>query len=369
MKICTEQVTFELPLALESGVTLPSFELMIETYGELNSLKDNAVLVCHAFSGDHHAAGTKDEGGKAGWWDQMIGDGKTIDTSKYFVVSINNLGGCHGSSGPTSLNPETNLPFGSAFPEVSVQDWVNAQRNLLDHFGISCWEMVAGGSLGGMQALQWAITYPDKIKKAAIIAASSKISSQNIALNEVAREMIRKDENFCDGDYLAQGSKPKQGLKAARMLGHITYLSEANMSKRFGRKLQNPETKMDAAVSYEVENYLQYKGEQFAETFDANSYILMTKAMDSFDPAKNFNQDLVECFKHIQAKLLIASFSSDWLFPKEYGKDIQMSAIKAGIRSSYIELEGDYGHDSFLFRSDEYAASLQNFLEGRDECS
>jgi homoserine O-acetyltransferase len=222
--------------------------------------------------------------------------------------------------------------------------------------------MVAGGSLGGMQALQWAISYPERIKKAAIIAASSKISTQNIALNEVAREIIKKDEHFHNGDYLAMGESPMKGLKAARMLGHITYLSESNMSKRFGRKLQDPENKMDEDVNYEVENYLQYKGEQFSKTFDANSYILMTKAMDSFDPAKDFDNDLVKCLQSIQAKLLIASFDSDWLFPKEYGLEIQMSAIKAGIDSAYIELGGDYGHDSFLFYSDQYAAALKNFL-------
>jgi homoserine O-acetyltransferase len=247
-----------------------------------------------------------------------------------------------------------------------VSDWVETQKLLADHFDIDCWEMVAGGSLGGMQALQWAVSYPSRIKKAAIIAASSKISTQNIALNEVAREIIKKDENFHNGDYLSKGASPKKGLKAARMLGHITYLSESNMSKRFGRKLQDPENKMDADVNYEVENYLQYKGEQFAKTFDANSYILMTKAMDSFDPAKDFDDDLMACLQNAQAKLLIASFDSDWLFPKEYGLDIQMSAIKAGINSTYIELEGDYGHDSFLFHSDRYSAALKNFLNSNE---
>ena len=363
MNVHSEKIVFDLPIQLESGATLSSFELMIETYGELNQNKDNAVLVCHAFSGSHHAAGIKTEGEKPGWWDQIIGDGKTIDTSKYFVVSVNNLGGCNGSSGPTSLSPETNKLYGSSFPEVSVKDWINAQKILLDHLEIGVWQMVAGGSLGGMQALQWAVSYPNLVKRAAIIAASSTISSQKIALNEVAREIIRKDENFAGGDYHLQNIKPKKGLKAARMLGHITYLSEANMRKRFGRKLQNPDTKIDDEVSYEVENYLQYKGEQFSETFDANSYILMTKAMDSFDPAKDFNQDLVECFKNIQSKLFIASFDSDWLFPKEYGKAIQIAAIKAGVRSSYVEFEGDYGHDSFLFNSNNYAATLKNFLE------
>ena len=362
MKTVSEKISFEDSLTLQSGEILTRFELMTETYGELNSEKTNAVLVCHAFSGNHNAAGIKDGEKKPGWWDEIIGDGKTIDTTKFFVVSLNNIGGCHGSTGPTTIANESGQPYGADFPEVSVSDWVETQKLLADHLGINCWEMVAGGSLGGMQALQWAISYPDRIKKAAIIAASSKISTQNIALNEVAREIIKKDENFYNGDYLARGESPKKGLKAARMLGHITYLSESNMSKRFGRKLQDPENKIDADINYEVENYLQYKGEQFAKTFDANSYILMTKAMDSFDPAKDFGNDLVSCLQNIQAKLLIASFDSDWLFPKEYGLDIQMSAIKAGIDSTYIELDGDYGHDSFLFYKDQYASALKNFL-------
>ena len=362
MKTVTEKISFGDSLTLESGQVLSSFELMTETYGELNSKKTNAVLVCHAFSGNHHAAGKRDGETKSGWWDEIIGDGKTIDTSKFFVVSLNNIGGCNGSTGPTTVASESGLPFGANFPEVTVSDWVETQKLVADHFGISCWEMVAGGSLGGMQALQWAISYPKRIKKAAIIAASAKISTQNIALNEVAREIIKKDEHFYNGDYLVKGESPNKGLKAARMLGHITYLSESNMRKRFGRKLQDPKNKIDADVNYEVENYLQYKGEQFSKTFDANSYILMTKAMDSFDPAKDFDNDLVKCLKRIQAKLLIASFDSDWLFPKEYGLDIQMSAIKAGIDSSYIELDGDYGHDSFLFYSDQYASALKNFL-------
>ena len=366
MKITSEKISFKDSLTLQSGHVLSGFDLMTETYGELNSDKSNAVLVCHAFSGNHHAAGIKAGENKPGWWDEIIGDGKTIDTKKFFVVSLNNLGGCHGSSGPTSIAAESGQPYGANFPEVSVSDWVETQKLLADHFGIDCWEMVAGGSLGGMQALQWAVSYPSRIKKAAIIAASSKISTQNIALNEVAREIIKKDENFHNGDYLSKGASPKKGLKAARMLGHITYLSESNMSKRFGRKLQDPENKMDADVNYEVENYLQYKGEQFAKTFDANSYILMTKAMDSFDPAKDFDDDLMTCLQNAQAKLLIASFDSDWLCPKEYGLDIQMSAIKAGINSTYIELEGDYGHDSFLFHSDRYSTALKNFLNSNE---
>ena len=366
MKVVSKKIAFKNSLVLQSGKSLAGFELMTETYGELNQEKTNAVLVCHAFSGNHHAAGIKEGEKKPGWWDELIGDGKTIDTKNYFVVSLNNIGGCHGSSGPISISPESGQLFGATFPEISVSDWVETQKLLADHFGIKCWEMVAGGSLGGMQALQWTISYPERIKKAAIIAASSKISTQNIALNEVAREMIKKDESFHNGDYLAKGELPSKGLKAARMLGHITYLSESNMSKRFGRRLQDPQTKMDADINYEVENYLQYKGEQFAKTFDANSYILMTKAMDGFDPAKDFDHNLVECLKSTQAKLLIASFDSDWLFPKEYGLDMQMSAIRAGIDSTYIELDGDYGHDSFLFYSNQYSAALKNFLNSNE---
>jgi len=362
MKVKTEKISFVEPLTLQSGEVLQGFDLMTETYGELSDAKDNAVLVCHAFSGNHHAAGKKDGERKAGWWDELIGDDKTIDTKKFFVVALNNIGGCHGSTGPATTENKLNQHNGVNFPEVSVSDWVKTQKLLAGHLGIDCWEMVAGGSLGGMQALQWGISYPDKVKKVAIIAASSKISTQNIALNEVAREIIRKDENFHNGDYLSKDVSPKKGLKAARMLGHITYLSESNMSKRFGRRLQDPENKIDEDVNYEVENYLQYKGEQFANTFDANSYILMTKAMDSFDPAKDFDNDLVKCLQTVQAKLLIVTFNSDWLFPKEYGVEIQMSAIKAGINSSYIELEGDYGHDSFLFYSEQYSAALKNFL-------
>ena len=367
MKVSTERISFHDSLVLQSGEVLEGFELMTEFYGKLNKEKTNAVLVCHAFSGNHHAAGINEGEKKSGWWDDFIGDGKTIDTKNYFVVSINNIGGCHGSTGPSSISPKTGQPYGADFPEVSVSDWVKTQKLLADHLEIECWEMVAGGSLGGMQALQWAISYPGKVRKAAIIAASSKISSQNIALNQVGREIIRKDEHFHGGNYLIKGESPNKGLTAARMLGHITYLSESNMNKRFGRRLQDPQTKMDEEINYEVENYLQYKGEQFAKTFDANSYILMTKAMDSFDPAKDFNNNLVKCLKSIDAKLLIASFDSDWLFPKEYGLDIQMSAIKAGIESTYIELEGDYGHDSFLFYSDKYCTALKNFLNSNEK--
>ena len=326
MKTVSEKISFKDPLTLQSGDVLPGFELMTETYGELNSDKSNAVLVCHAFSGNHHAAGIKDGENKSGWWDEIIGDGKTIDTKKYFVVSLNNLGGCHGSSGPTSIAAESGQPYGASFPEVSVSDWVETQKLLADHLGINCWEMVAGGSLGGMQALEWAISYPDDIKKAGIFAAASNSSTQNIALNEVARESIRKDQNFHDGDYLEHNVIPKSGLKTARMLGHITYLSEELMDSRFGRRFQDEDSKVDQEVDFEVENYLQYKGEKFSESFDANSYILMTKAMDGYDAAEGLSS-LNDALNSVTAQLLIIGFYSDWLYPPERGKEIQICLL------------------------------------------
>jgi len=362
MKTKTTNYHFNSGIKLESGESLSAFDLVVETYGELNADKSNAVLVCHAFSGSHNAAGESNSEGKLGWWDEIVGPGKAIDTNKFFVVSPNNLGSCFGSTGPTAICPQTKEIYGKDFPDISVLDWVNSQEMLLNKLGISSWACVLGGSLGGMQALQWAITYPDKIKRAGIIAAAAKASSQNIALNEVGRESIRKDMNFYEGDYLKKDSFPKSGLKAARMLAHITYLSEDNMNKRFGRKMQDAESKVDESVDYQVENYLQYKGQKFSETFDANTYILMTKAMDGFDPAKDFNNKLEEALKKVKAKLLIVGFKTDWLFPPERGKEIQLAAMRSEISSSYLELDGKQGHDSFLFKSKRYEDNIKAFL-------
>ena len=350
----------------QNGKSISQFELAYDTYGKLNKAMSNCILVCHAFSGSHHAAGKFDNDEKNGWWDEFIGDGKTIDTNKYFVVSVNNFGSCFGSSGPKSICPETKKPYGIDFPDVTVLDWVKSQKILMDELKIPHWEMVAGGSLGGMQALQWAISYPDIVKKACVIAATAQSSPQNIALNEVAREMIKKDENFHDGNYFEKNAIPKVGLMTARMLGHITYLSENNMQKRFGRKKQNPESKVETDVIYEIENYLRYKGDKFSEIFDANTYILMTKAMDEFNICGDNENDFQLILKKIKAKLLIISFESDWLFPSWHSKFIQKNAMKVGISSSYIELEGSYGHDSFLFASDEYCNIVENFLNFND---
>ena len=359
MKLKTELLNFKDGIILESGEKLDSFDLMIETYGELNKARSNAILICHAFSGNHHAAGQSNEFG-LGWWDQIIGPSKAIDTDKYFVVCCNNLGGCAGSSGPTSINPATKKVYGKTFPKVSVDDWVNSQKMLMDKLNIDFWHLVAGGSLGGMQALQWSISYPEKVKKAGIFAAAVKSSTQNIAMNEVARESIRKDKHFYDGNYYEHNASPKNGIKAARMLGHITYLSEELMDTRFGRKFQDEASKVDESVNFEVENYLQYKGEKFSEFFDANSYILMTKAMDDYDAGKN--KTLEEKLRDVKAEFLIIGFYSDWLYPPERGKEIQIAAMKNNIKSSFVVLDGEHGHDSFLFDSEPYSKLIKNFI-------
>lgn len=360
MKVRTELINFADGITLDSGDRLEKFELMIETYGELNDSRSNAILLCHAFSGNHHAAG-KNKESEIGWWDEIVGPNKAIDTEKYYVVCCNNLGGCGGSSGPTTINPSSEKPYGKNFPQISVKDWVNSQKMLMDKIGVPYWHLVAGGSLGGMQALEWAISYPNDIKKAGIFAAASNSSTQNIALNEVARESIRKDQNFHDGDYLEHNVIPKSGLKTARMLGHITYLSEELMDSRFGRRFQDEDSKVDQEVDFEVENYLQYKGEKFSESFDANSYILMTKAMDGYVAGQDIG--LRDAMKNVKSQLLIVGFYSDWLYPPERGKEIQMAAMDNNINSSYIVLEGAHGHDSFLFSSEEYSKVISKFIE------
>ena len=360
MKVRTELINFADGMTLDSGDRLEKFELMIETYGELNESGSNAILLCHAFSGNHHAAG-KNKESEIGWWDEIVGPNKAIDTDKYYVVCCNNLGGCGGSSGPTTINPSSEKPYGKNFPQISVKDWVNSQKMLMDKIGVPYWHLVAGGSLGGMQALEWAISYPNDIKKSGIFAAASNSSTQNIALNEVARESIRKDQNFHDGDYLEHNVIPKSGLKTARMLGHITYLSEELMDSRFGRRFQDEDSKVDQEVDFEVENYLQYKGEKFSESFDANSYILMTKAMDGYVAGQDIG--LRDAMKNVKSQLLIVGFYSDWLYPPERGKEIQMAAMDNNINSSYIVLEGAHGHDSFLFSSEEYSKVISKFIE------
>lgn len=371
-------IHFDEDLALRSGETLSGFDLMIETYGELNQDRSNAILICHALSGDHHAAGFHSESdAKPGWWDHCIGPGKAIDTNLFFVVALNNLGGCAGSSGPTSLNPETGKIYGPDFPVVTVRDWVKSQVMLSDRLGIEQWAAVVGGSLGGMQVLRWAISYPERLRHAVCIAAAPKLSAQNIAFNEVARHSIINDPNFHDGHYLEANTYPKLGLMLARMVGHITYLSDSAMREKFGRAdtgiesstsnfgrdLRSGKLSFGFNVDFQVESYLHYQGERFSENFDANTYLLMTKALDYFDPSVDFDGDFSAALQQATCKFLVISFSTDWRFPPERSREIVNYLLKAGKEVSYLEVEADQGHDAFLLPIPRYINALKAYLK------
>ena len=351
------------PLHLRCGRVLPQFDLMIETYGELNAEASNAILICHALSGNHHAAGFHSpEDRKPGWWDTAIGPGKPIDTNQFFVVCLNNLGGCHGSTGPTSINPETGRPWGPTFPVVTVDDWVDSQARLADQLGIQQWAAVVGGSLGGMQVLEWTIRYPERLRHAVVIASAPKLSAQNIAFNEVARRAIMSDENFHDGDYQEQGVIPKNGLMLARMVGHITYLSDDAMGAKFGRELKQDKINFDFGAEFQVESYLRYQGEAFSGRFDANSYLLMTKALDYFDPAARFDHDLVKALENTTARFLVLSFSTDWRFAPDRSREIVNALLAAKKPVSYLEVDAPQGHDAFLMAIPRYMDTLQAYL-------
>ena len=338
---------FDEPLALACGRTLPSYELVIETYGKLNADASNAILICHALSGHHHVAGYHSmDDRKPGWWDSAVGPGKPIDTNRFFVVALNNLGGCHGSSGPKSINPETGELYGPDFPIVTVKDWVVSQLRLADRLGIQCWAAVIGGSLGGMQAMQWSIDYPERLKHCLVIAAAPKLSAQNIAFNEVARQAISKDPGFHDGRYSEQNTIPKRGLMLARMVGHITYLSDDSMRAKFGRDLRKGKFSYDFDADFEVESYLRYQGETFSESFDANTYLLMTKALDYYDPAAEYDNDLAKALAAVRCQFLVVSFTTDWRFSPERSREIVDALIAAGKPVNYAEIEAAQGHDA-----------------------
>ena len=356
---------FENPIKLDCGETLDGFELVFETYGELNEQRNNAVLICHALSGDHHAAGYHaDSNNKPGWWDNCIGPGKPLDTNRFFVVSPNNLGGCGGSTGPLSINPATGKRFGPNFPIVTVRDWVESQARLADHLGIERWAAVMGGSLGGMQALQWAIDYPARVENAIIIAAAPKLSTQNIAFNEVARQAIRKDPNFREGHYLDYEVAPEHGLMIARMLGHITYLSDDALGSKFGRELRDGKLNFGFDVEFQIESYLRHQGESFVGRFDANSYLLMTKSLDYYDPAQSFSGRLDRALASVTAKSLVVSFSTDWRFSPERSREIVSALLENNCDVSYIDIESEYGHDSFLLDVPLYHEVLAAYFDG-----
>ena len=363
INIFTDVAEIKSPLKLASGKVIDEYNLKYETYGVLNKEKNNAVLICHALSGNHHAAGCYKNENKPGWWDNMIGPGKPIDTNKLYVVCLNNLGGCHGSTGPTSQIPNTQKIYGSSFPIVTVNDWVNSQKELMDFLKIPSWRFIVGGSLGGMQAFQWTIQYPSLVKNCIVIAAAPKLTAQNIAFNEVARQAIMKDPNWHDGNYIEKGVVPAQGLSLARMLGHITYLSDESMGEKFGRELKQAKLNFNYDVEFQIESYLRYQGEKFVTGFDANTYLLMTKSLDYFDPIKDFGTSLKEIFKSVKSKYLVVSFTSDWRFPPKRSREIVKLLLDNEKDVSYSEINSEGGHDAFLMNNEDYFGVMKSFID------
>lgn len=351
-------------LALASGGVLHGYQLQYETYGQLNASRSNAILVCHALSSDHHAAGTyAGVENSTGWWDSMIGPGKPIDTNHFFVVCSNNIGGCSGSTGPSTVNPATGKPFGPDFPLITVADWVESQRHLAEYLDIPVWAAAVGGSLGGMQVLEWSIRFPDKINHAVVVASAAKLTAQNIGFNDVARQAIRTDPDFHDGNYYEHQVAPERGLRIARMLGHMTYLSEDLMAQKFGRNLRAKD-KIEYAYNpeFEVESYLRYQGERFVSKFDANTYLLMTKALDYFDPAEAAGGNLAKALADVQADFLVVSFTSDWRFVPERSREIVRALHTNDLNVSYAEINAPHGHDSFLLEHPDYFQIMHAYL-------
>ena len=365
--------TEEEPFILETGGSIGPVDVEYETYGSLNESKDNAILIAHALSGDAHVAGWDKNAGingnrpwnkrKPGWWDGIVGPGKAIDTNKYFVISSNYLGSCYGTTGPSSINPKTNEPYGLKFPIVTVEDWVNLQKTLLDRLGIEKIHAVAGGSLGGQQAIEWALSYPDMVKKAIILAASPKLSAQGLAFNAVGRSCIMKDTNFNEGNYY-KGAMPEHGLAAARMLAHITYLSEEIMHEKFGRRLRNKEQPdFHFGIEFEVESYLDYQGRSFIERFDANSYLYITRAMDYYDASIKWGDgNLIKACERIKSEVMVVSFTSDWLYPPPHCREFADALKVSGKSVIYKNVKSKYGHDSFLVETEKVGKLVKKFI-------
>lgn len=361
--VTAQSARFDTPITLKSGATLDSYQLVYETYGELNGAKTNAVLICHALSANHHVAGYYADSLKStGWWDNMVGPGKPIDTRRFFVIGVNNIGGCHGSTGPSSVNPQSGKPYGADFPVVTVEDWVEVQARLADYLGIPRFAAIGGGSLGGMQALQWSLSFPERVRHVLAIAAAPKLTAQNIAFNDVARQAILTDPDFHDGDFYSRGVVPKRGLRLARMLGHITYLSDDSMAEKFGRELRSGAFNFGFDVEFEIESYLRYQGDKFSERFDANTYLLMTKALDYFDPAHEHNGDLSAAFRPARAGFLVLSFTSDWRFAPGRSRDIVKALLDNELNVSYAEITSSHGHDSFLMEDAHYHALVRTYM-------
>jgi homoserine O-acetyltransferase len=363
--VVPQSAEFTTPLVLQSGQTLSPYTLMYEAYGSLNADRSNAVLICHALNASHHVAGCyQDAPDNVGWWDNMVGPGKPVDTNRFYVIGVNNLGSCFGSTGPASINPATGKPYGGSFPVVTVEDWVNAQALLADRLGIKQFAAVMGGSLGGMQAMQWSIAYPDRVRHAVIVASTARLSAQNIAFNEVARRAIVNDPDFHGGDYYEKGTVPKLGLSIARMIGHITYLSDDDMAEKFGRQLRGSnDYRFGFDVEFEIESYLRYQGEKFSTYFDANTYLLITRALDYFDPARRGEGSLARVLRNVESKNLLISFTTDWRFPPERSREIVEALLSEKKSVTYAEIDAPHGHDAFLMADPRYHHLVASYFD------
>ena len=365
-----QSMTFDAPLPLQSGAQIRGYQLAYETYGTLNADKSNAVLICHALNASHHVAGVyADQPSNQGWWDNMIGPGKSVDTNKFFVIGVNNLGSCFGSTGPMHVNPDTGKVYGADFPVVTVEDWVNAQARLLDALGIEQLAAVMGGSLGGMQALSWTLQHPQRVRHAVVVASAPNLNAENIAFNEVARRAIVTDPDFHDGHFYQHGVVPKRGLRIARMIGHITYLSDDVMNEKFGRELRNAVNSPTGYkystqdIEFQIESYLRYQGDKFSEYFDANTYLLITRALDYFDPARAQGGDLAKALSVAQCKFLLVSFTTDWRFSPARSREIVQGLIANGRDVSYAEIDAPHGHDAFLLDDPRYLNVVRAYFE------
>lgn len=357
---------FEDALPLQGGASIHHYDLAYETYGQLNADGSNAVLVCHALNASHHVAGVyADQPRNEGWWDNMIGPGKPVDTNRFFVIGINNLGSCFGSTGPMDRNPDTGEVYGSGFPVVTVEDWVDAQARLLDRLGISRLAAVLGGSLGGMQALCWSLRYPERVAHAVVVASAPNLNAENIAFNEVARRAIVTDPDFHGGNFYAHGVVPRRGLRIARMIGHITYLSDDVMNQKFGRQLRDGlDLKYSTQdIEFEIESYLRYQGDKFSNYFDANTYLLITRALDYFDPARAHAGNLTQALAASQAQYLLVSFTTDWRFAPARSREIVKSLLENQRRVSYAEIDAPHGHDAFLLDDPRYMGVMRSYFE------
>jgi homoserine O-acetyltransferase len=362
--VSPQSARFTEPVRLKSGAVMDAYELVYETYGRLNADRSNAVLVCHALNAAHHVAGHyADDPDNVGWWDNMIGPGKPVDTDRFFVVGVNNLGGCHGSTGPQSSNPKTGKPWGADFPVVTVEDWVATQARLADHLGIRRFAAVMGGSLGAMQALQWTISFPERVRHALVIACAPNLSAQNIAFNEVARQAIITDPDFHGGHYYEHNTRPTRGLRVARMVGHITYLSDDEMAAKFGRQLKNGKLGYSFDSEFEIESYLRHQGRKFSEYFDANTYLRITKVLDYFDPALEHGGNLAKALAPARAKFLVVSFTTDWRFSPGRSREIVKALLDNRLNVNYAEIEAPHGHDAFLLEDARYHRLISAYFD------